>query len=146
MQFSSKVMYYILHEDIEIGSFLMMCITILHLYSFILIFTSKDLNNYEHKFIKRTIDQFSIEPYCGIVADKLFNSSVNSFKTSQTIHRQSRCMGLATQAWCQSSHKYTYFLLICFSMLHMFSWVSIQTLFSFLLLNFHFLVQIICLK
>ena len=82
MQFSSKVMYYILHEDIEIGSFLMMCITILHLYSFILIFTSKDLNNYEHKFIKRTIDQFSIEPYCGIVADKLFNSSVNSFETS----------------------------------------------------------------
>ena len=82
MQFSSKVRYYILHEDIEIGSSLMMCIIILHLYSFILIFASKDLNNYEHKFIKRTIDQFSIEPYCGIVADKLFNSSVNNFKTS----------------------------------------------------------------
>ena len=146
MQFSSKVMYYILHEDIEIGSFLMMCITILHLYSFILIFTSKDLNNYEHKFIKRTIDQFSIEPYCGIVADKLFNSSVNSFETSQTIHRRSHCMGLVTQAQCQSSHEFYYFLLICFSMLHMFSSVSIQTLFSVLLLILHFLVQIICLK
>ena len=81
MQFSSKVIYYILHKDIKIGSFLMICITILHLYSFILILTSKDLNNYEHNFIKH-IDQFSIEPYCAIVDDKLFNSSVNSFKTS----------------------------------------------------------------
>ena len=59
----------------------MICITVLHLYSFILIFTSKDLNKYKHKFIKRTIDQFSIGIYCKIVAGKLFNSSVNSFKT-----------------------------------------------------------------
>ena len=83
MQFSSKVMYYILHKYIEIGSFLMIYITILHLYSFIHIFTSKDLTNYEHKFIKH-INQCSIEPSCGIVSDKdkLFNSSVNSFKTS----------------------------------------------------------------
>ena len=74
-------MYYILHKDIEIGSLLMICIARLHLCSFIPIFTSKDLNNYQHKFIKH-IDQFSIDPYCGIIADKLFNSSVNSFKTS----------------------------------------------------------------
>ena len=75
----------------------MICITILQLYSFIFFFTSKDLNNYEHKFMKRTIDQFSLESYCDNVADKLFNSSLNSFKTL-TIHRRSCYMRLATQA------------------------------------------------
>ena len=44
------------------------------------IFTNKDLNNHEDKFIKRTIDQFSIELCRRIVAGKLFNTFV--IKTS----------------------------------------------------------------
>ena len=126
MQFSSKVMYYLLHKDIETGSFLIICITILNPYSIIIMFTSKD-------FIKLTINQFSIELYCGIVVYKLFNFSVSSFKISQTIHRRTHCMGLATQTQCQSIHEYTYiyFLRICFSMPHVFLGFNIDVIFCF---------------
>ena len=72
-------MYYILQKDIKRGRFLMIYIAILQLYSFILIFTNKNLNKPKHKFIKRTIHQFFIELSCRIVADKRFNSFVNIF-------------------------------------------------------------------
>ena len=51
------------------------------LYFFILIFTSKDVSKYEHKFMKHAIDQFSIELYHRIFADKLFSMFINSSKT-----------------------------------------------------------------
>ena len=68
------------------------------------IFTNKDLNNHEDKFIKRTIDQFSIELCRRIVAGKLFNTFV--IKTSQLIHQCRLCMSLTNPIQCQSSHGY----------------------------------------
>ena len=69
MQFISKVMHYILQEDIRSGHFLMIRIIRWHFYCLILIFTSKDLGKYERKFMKHAIDQFSIELYRIIFAD-----------------------------------------------------------------------------
>ena len=78
MQFISKVMHYVLQKDIRSGHFLMIRIIIWHFYSFILIFTSKDLSKYERKFMKHAIDQFSIELYRRIFADKVFSMFINS--------------------------------------------------------------------
>ena len=78
MQFISKVMHYVLQKDIRSGHFLMIRIIIWHFYSFILIFTSKDWSKYEHKFVKHAIDQFSIELYRRIFADKVFSMFINS--------------------------------------------------------------------
>ena len=62
-------------------SFLMIRIIRWHFYCLILIFTSKDLSKYERKFMKHAIDQFSIELYHRIFADKLFSMFINSSKT-----------------------------------------------------------------
>ena len=51
------------------------------LHSFIPIFTSKDLSKCEQKFMKHAIDQFSIELYHRIFAEKLFSMFINSSKT-----------------------------------------------------------------
>ena len=50
------------------------------LYSFIPIFSNKDLSKYQRKFMKHAIDQFSIELYHRIFADKLFSMFINSFQ------------------------------------------------------------------
>ena len=48
------------------------------LYSFIPIFTNKDLSKYQRKFMKHAIDQFSIELYHRIFAGKIFSMFINS--------------------------------------------------------------------
>ena len=60
------------------GHFLMIRIIIWHFYSFILIFTNKDLSKYERRFMKHAIDQFSIQLYRRIFADKVFSMFINS--------------------------------------------------------------------
>ena len=42
------------------------------------LFISKDLSKYQRKFMKHAIDQFSIELYPRIFADKLFSMFINS--------------------------------------------------------------------
>ena len=59
----------------------MIRIIIWHFYSFIFVFTSEDLKKYERKFMKHAIDQFSIELYRRIFADKVFSMFINSSKT-----------------------------------------------------------------
>ena len=67
------------------------------IHSFILIFTSKDLSKYERKFMKHAIDQFSIELYRRIFADKVFSMFINSSKTKPLRPLINRvCIGLGT--------------------------------------------------
>ena len=74
----------------------MIRIMIWHFCSFILIFTSKDLSKYEHKFMKHDVDQFSIELYCRIFADKVFSMFINSSKRKPL---RPRINGVFALAW-----------------------------------------------